>query len=329
MSNFLSPIEDLFFAAKLESSIWRMVVKARKRAQPKPAKKRKMSPSDLSKRYDQKFAYKRSWKYLYRPATPEERRWAIGSIYEQSLKDKNGTAFLEYLRSKVIAANELLHKVQDVSTRRRSYPRRKETPQDTVSESAAELLRQAQLVLEKTEGLSEKHAEQIEKSSRALEKRLDERKVKIARKIGPPSHQKHYEHAEARIEEIESKADAAMDNIRLLLSHSYIDKKLEGPFGLMTKSVEEQEEFAQKAKDLLRSTLESSAQTLKDNPDPSEMKDLFIIVKEVKSLRDQMNVDSEDSARRAEEIDSLIDLWMERLEVLVKEQADKIRQAQS
>ena len=190
-------------------------------------------------------------------------------------------------------------------------------------------MREAQLVLEKTEGLSEKHAAQIEKSSRAIEKRLDDKKVEIVPKIGPPVHQRFFEVAEARIEEIESKADAAMDNIRLLLSQSYIDKKLEGPFGLMTKSVEEREAFAQKAKDLLRSTLESSAQTLKDNSDPSEMQDLFIVIKEVKSLRDQLNVDSEDSAQLAEKIDSLLELWMERLEILVEKRSELIREFDS
>lgn len=309
MKTLLSSLRRLQIKLDLEKTLWQMIMQDRKSGSLKTARRlrkqeRQAKRSSIGRRLssDEK-AKRESILRKFAPPSEAEITKAIEKLFNKLHKTENNTDKMQLLQERLLKVHP------DLNSSKKSIEKQ-------MAKTQEKLKRADQL-----KGASEHLFDSLEQKVRALEDEAFRTKVPP---LGPVRI-KVFQWAEEMIQKTELRAACSIEIINEILSEEF-----GGIYGNIEKIIIEREGAAENARNALTALLSKSAIELKEKSNPSRIEDLFLVIRVTKSIRDSLADKEEPQIKHlVENINKLLDLWMERLEVLVKEQADKIRQAQS
>lgn len=309
MKKPLSFFRRLKIKLEVEKTLWQMVFAARKGAPIKAARQlrrqeRKARRSTIGRRLNAREKGKGEITAVYiGPPSKGELTQAINELFDKLYKEDDNSEWLHILHEKM----QRLHP-DALSTKKKSE----------------KLVVKSNELLKKTEtsgSYANAWSTSFEKKVLALEAEA------VRTQVPPlgPVRLRLYDWAEEVIKKRELKAAQSYENVLKLLSEEF-----GGLYGVIEESIKKKEEVAENAKKTLTALFSNSSEKLKDCPDPSGIEDLFLVIRVTKSIRDNL-ADKEDAQiqKLVSDIDTLIESWLERLEVLVKRRGEIVRNAKS
>lgn len=309
MKTLISALRRLQIRLELEKALWQMIMQERNSGSLKTARRlrkqeRQARRSSIGRRLssDEK-AKRESILRKYAPPNDAEMTKAIEKLFDKLQKTEINTEKMRLLQERLLRVHP------DISSSKKSIEKQMAKTQEKLKK------------VELFKGAPEHLFKSLE------QKVLDLEAEAIRTKVPPlgPVRIKVFEWVEEKIQKTELRAACSIEIINEILSEEF-----GGIYGNIEKIIIEREGAAENARNALTALLSKSAIELKEKSNPSRIEDLFLVIRVTKSIRDSLADKEEPQIKHlVENINKLLDLWMERLEVLVKEQADKIRQAQS